>query len=60
MNLVAVLIAPAVVLMSESDSASHVTRIAIALVAAAVAFGAIIASKRRAPALVDDEARAAA
>ncbi|NCD19262.1 MAG: sodium-translocating pyrophosphatase, partial [Actinobacteria bacterium] len=51
MNLVAVLIAPAVILMAESESASHPLRIGIALVAAAVAFGAIVASKRRAGAM---------
>jgi K(+)-stimulated pyrophosphate-energized sodium pump len=51
MNLVAVLIAPAVILMAESESASHPLRIGIALIAAAVAFGAIVASKRRAGAL---------
>ncbi|MDX5318116.1 MAG: sodium-translocating pyrophosphatase [Actinomycetes bacterium] len=51
MNLVAVLIAPAVILMAESESASHPLRIGIALIAAAVALGAIVASKRRAGAL---------
>ncbi len=51
MNLVAVLIAPAVILMAESESASHPLRIGIALIAAAVAFGAIVASKRRAGAM---------
>ncbi len=48
MNLVAVLIAPAVIMMSESANASHPVRIGIALVAAAIAFGAVIASRLRA------------
>ncbi len=48
MNLVAVLIAPAVIIMSEAPGASHPLRIAVASVAAAIAFGAIIASRVRA------------
>jgi len=48
MNLVAVLIAPAVILVSEAEGASHAVRVGIALVAAAIAFGAIIASRVRA------------
>ncbi len=48
MNLVAVLIAPAVIMVSESAGASHVSRIAIALLAAAIAFGAIIVARVRA------------
>ncbi|MEE6273748.1 sodium-translocating pyrophosphatase [Georgenia sp. MJ206] len=48
MNLVAVLIAPAVVQMSVPADANHVLRIGIALAAAAVAFGAVIASRLRA------------
>ena len=48
MNLVAVLIAPAVVVLSEDSGASHVTRIAIAGLAAAVALGAVAASRVRA------------
>lgn len=54
MNLVSVLIAPAVVLMSVPEDANHVLRIAIAVVAAAVAFGAVIMSRLRA-ARVDRE-----
>lgn len=54
MNLVSVLIAPAVVLMSVPEDANHVLRIAIAVVAAAIAFGAVIVSRLRA-ARVDRE-----
>ncbi|MEE6281512.1 sodium-translocating pyrophosphatase [Georgenia sunbinii] len=48
MNLVAVLIAPAVVQMSVPADANHVLRIGIASLAAAIAFGAVIASRLRA------------
>lgn len=48
MNLVALLIAPAVVAMSVPADANHTLRIGIALVAAAVAFGAVIWSRMRA------------
>jgi K(+)-stimulated pyrophosphate-energized sodium pump len=48
MNLVAVLIAPAVVAMSIPDDANHWLRIGLATVAALIAFGAIIASRLRA------------
>lgn len=48
MNLVALLVAPAVVAMSVPADANHVLRIAIALVAAGIAFGAVIASRLRA------------
>ncbi|MGA4778400.1 sodium-translocating pyrophosphatase [Cellulosimicrobium sp. AB352] len=54
MNLVSVLIAPAVVLMSVPEDANHVLRIAIAVVAAAIAFGSVIMSRLRA-ARVDRE-----
>jgi K(+)-stimulated pyrophosphate-energized sodium pump len=56
MNLVALLIAPAVVVLSVGDDANPVLRLSIALLAAAVAFGAVIASRLRA-ARVDSEAR---
>ncbi|RMI06566.1 sodium-translocating pyrophosphatase [Cellulomonas triticagri] len=56
MNLVALLIAPAVVAVSIGDDANPVLRIGIALLAAAVAFGAVIASRLRA-ARVDAEER---
>lgn len=48
MNLVALLIAPAVVAISVPDDANHALRIGIALLAAAVAFGAVIWSRVRA------------
>ena len=48
MNLVAVLIAPAVVQMSAPADANHVLRIGVASLAAAIAFGAVIASRLRA------------
>ncbi|WP_265520336.1 sodium-translocating pyrophosphatase [Oerskovia flava] len=54
MNLVAVLIAPAVVVMSVPADANHTLRIGIAVVAAGIAFGAVIASRLRA-ARVDRE-----
>jgi len=54
MNLVSVLIAPAVVLLSVPEDANQVLRIGIAVVAAAIAFGAVIASRLRA-ARVDRE-----
>ncbi|WP_425955213.1 sodium-translocating pyrophosphatase [Xylanimonas sp. McL0601] len=59
MNLVAVLIAPAVVTMSVPDDANHWLRIGLACVAAAIAFGAVIASRLRA-ARADRESVAAA
>ncbi|WP_127573316.1 sodium-translocating pyrophosphatase [Georgenia faecalis] len=59
MNLVAVLIAPAVVQMSVPEDANHALRVGIALVAAAVAFGAVIASRLRAARVdAENEARA--
>ncbi|UNX55249.1 sodium-translocating pyrophosphatase [Georgenia sp. TF02-10] len=54
MNLVSVLIAPAVVQMSVPADANHALRIGLALVAALVAFGAVISSRLRA-ARVDAE-----
>ena len=48
MNLVALLIAPAVVALSVPADANHTLRISIALAAAAVAFGAVIGSRVRA------------
>lgn len=56
MNLVSVLIAPAVVVISVGDGANHVLRLTIALVATAIAFGAVVASRLRA-AKVDREGR---
>ena len=56
MNLVALLIAPAVVQVSVGDDANHVLRLGIALGAALIAFGAVIVSRLRA-ARVDREGR---
>jgi len=56
MNLVALLIAPAIVAASVGDGANHIIRIGIALLAASVAFGAVIVSRLRA-ARVDREGR---
>lgn len=56
MNLVSLLIAPAVVVISVGDDANHTARLAIALVATAIAFGAVVASRLRA-ARVDREGR---
>ncbi len=58
MNLVALLVAPAVVSVSAGAHANHVLRLTIAMLAAAVAFGAVILSRFRA-ARVDREAVAA-
>jgi K(+)-stimulated pyrophosphate-energized sodium pump len=56
MNLVALLVAPAVVTLSMGEGANHALRLTIALLATVVAFGAVIASRLRA-ARVDAEAR---
>jgi K(+)-stimulated pyrophosphate-energized sodium pump len=56
MNLVALLIAPAVVAVSVGDDADPVVRLLIAVLAAGVAFGAVIVSRLRA-ARVDEDAR---
>jgi len=56
MNLVSVLIAPAVVVVSVGDDANHALRLTIAVLATAIAFGAVIASRLRA-ARVDREGR---
>ncbi|WP_407319256.1 sodium-translocating pyrophosphatase [Isoptericola halotolerans] len=54
MNLVSLLIAPAVVMLSVPADANHVLRIAIAVVAAGIALGAVAMSRLRA-ARVDRE-----
>ncbi|MDO8143372.1 sodium-translocating pyrophosphatase [Isoptericola sp. 178] len=54
MNLVSLLIAPAVVMLSAGEDANHTLRIAIACVAAAIAMGAVVLSRLRA-ARVDGE-----
>jgi K(+)-stimulated pyrophosphate-energized sodium pump len=56
MNLVALLIAPAVVQLSVGSDANHGARLVIAIVAAGIAFGAVIVSRLRA-ARVDREGR---
>ena len=56
MNLVALLIAPAVVQVSLGTDANHTVRLGIATVAALVAFGAVLLSRLRA-ARVDREGR---
>ncbi|MDM7854452.1 sodium-translocating pyrophosphatase [Cellulomonas alba] len=48
MNLVSVLIAPAVVAISVGSGANQPARLAIAIVAALIAFGAVVASRLRA------------
>jgi len=53
MNLVSVLIAPAVVVFSVGDSASAPIRIAIALVAVAIIVAAVVVSKRRSSSIQD-------
>ncbi|TKR23379.1 sodium-translocating pyrophosphatase [Cellulomonas hominis] len=56
MNLVALLIAPAVVAVSLGEDANHVLRLTIAIVAALIAATAVLLSRLRA-ARVDEEAR---
>jgi K(+)-stimulated pyrophosphate-energized sodium pump len=56
MNLVSVLIAPAIVTFSIGDSASDPIRIAIALVAALIIVGAVVVSKRRGTSITDTPA----
>ncbi|WP_439662737.1 sodium-translocating pyrophosphatase [Lentzea sp. HUAS TT2] len=56
MNLVSVLIAPAIVTFSIGDSASDPIRIAIALVATLIIVGAVVVSKRRGTAITDTPA----
>ena len=56
MNLVSVLIAPAVVALSVGESASTPIRVLIALVAVAIIIVAIVTSKRRTTAITDTPA----
>jgi K(+)-stimulated pyrophosphate-energized sodium pump len=56
MNLVAVLIAPAVVALSVGPGANPVISIAIALVAVAIIVGAVVVSKRRSTSISDTPA----
>jgi K(+)-stimulated pyrophosphate-energized sodium pump len=60
MNLVSVLIAPAVVQLSIGKDANGPVRVIIALVAVAIIVTAIVVAKRRASALNDDPAAAGA
>ncbi|WP_410615336.1 sodium-translocating pyrophosphatase [Amycolatopsis sp. lyj-109] len=53
MNLVSVLIAPAIVQLTVGDSANNAVRIIISLVAVAVIVAAIVVSKRRGTVLTD-------
>ncbi len=61
MNLVSVLVAPSVIILTEAAGASHAVRIALACLAAAVAFGAIANARLRAArtSSVEDEAEVA-
>ena len=56
MNLVSVLIAPAIVTFSVGDSASTPVRIVIALIAAAIIVTAVVVSKRRSTSIADTPA----
>ena len=56
MNLVSVLIAPAVVALSVGTTANPVISIAIALVAVAIIVGAVVVSKRRSTSITDTPA----
>ncbi|MDX3658124.1 sodium-translocating pyrophosphatase [Streptomyces sp. ID05-26A] len=56
MNLVSVLIAPAIVTFSIGDSASDPIRIAIAVVATLIIVGAVVVSKRRGTSITDTPA----
>jgi K(+)-stimulated pyrophosphate-energized sodium pump len=58
MNLVSVLIAPAVVQLSIGEDENVGVRLAISLVAVAVIIAAIVIAKRRASTLNDDPAQA--
>jgi K(+)-stimulated pyrophosphate-energized sodium pump len=58
MNLVALLIAPAVVSMSFGENQNDALRIAIAVVAALIIAGAVYVSKRRTVAIAESEPEA--
>ncbi|QJY45396.1 sodium-translocating pyrophosphatase [Pseudonocardia broussonetiae] len=59
MNLVSVLIAPAVVALSVGSTANPVISIAIALVAVAIIVGALVVAKRRSTSITDTPAESA-
>jgi K(+)-stimulated pyrophosphate-energized sodium pump len=56
MNLVSLLIAPAIVALSIGEDKNTALRIVIALVAAAIIVGAVVVSKRRGTAIADNPA----
>ncbi|HEX7187656.1 MAG TPA: sodium/proton-translocating pyrophosphatase, partial [Actinomycetes bacterium] len=58
MNLVSLLIAPAVVSLSVGDDANTALRILVALVAAAIIVGAVVFSKRKSIAVAEEKAEA--
>jgi K(+)-stimulated pyrophosphate-energized sodium pump len=58
MNLVSLLIAPAIVSLSVGDNANTALRVLVALAAAAVIVGAVVLSKRRSIAVAEDKAEA--
>ncbi|GLY47882.1 sodium-translocating pyrophosphatase [Lentzea sp. NBRC 102530] len=58
MNLVSVLIAPAIVTFTIGDGASDAIRVLIAVVAALIIVGAIVVSKRRSTSITDSPAEA--
>jgi K(+)-stimulated pyrophosphate-energized sodium pump len=56
MNLVSVLIAPAVVALSVGATANPVISVGIALVAVAIIVGAVVVAKRRSTSITDTPA----
>jgi K(+)-stimulated pyrophosphate-energized sodium pump len=60
MNLVSLLIAPAIVSLSIGDDANTAVRVLISLVAAGVIVGAVVFSKRRSIALAEESDAATA
>ena len=58
MNLVSLLIAPAIVSLSVGDDANTALRVVVALAAAAIIVGAVIFSKRKSIAVAEEKAEA--
>jgi K(+)-stimulated pyrophosphate-energized sodium pump len=58
MNLVSLLIAPAIVSLSVGDNANTALRVVVALAAAAVIVGAVVFSKRKSIAVAEDKEEA--
>jgi K(+)-stimulated pyrophosphate-energized sodium pump len=54
MNLVSLLIAPAVVSLSVGDNANTAIRVLVALAAAAIIVGAVVLSKRKSIAVAEE------